>query len=126
MDAVPIALQSQDAEEIIELVRILAPTFGGFCLEGIAAPKCFTIESRIRKAVRLPVLHHESHAAGIIVLAALLNALKVVGKSLPEVRIVINGAGGGDRRRQGPLVAAPGISCCATGAGPSTCTAWRG
>jgi len=93
VDAVPIALNTQDPYEIIETVRILAPSFGGFCLEGIAAPKCFTVENRIRKAVRVSVLHHESHAAGIIVLAAIYNALKVVGKKLDEVRIVINGAG---------------------------------
>ncbi len=93
VDAVPIALKTQDADEIIEIVRILAPSFGGFCLEGIAAPKCFTIESRIRKAVRVSVLHHEFHAAGIITLAALMNALKLVGKKPEEVRIVINGAG---------------------------------
>jgi malate dehydrogenase (oxaloacetate-decarboxylating) len=93
VDAVPIALNTQDADEIVEIVRVLAPSFGGFCLEGIAAPKCFTIESRIRKAVRVAVLHHENHAAGIIVLAALYNALRVVGKNLADVRIVINGAG---------------------------------
>lgn len=93
VDAVPIALTSQDADEIVEIVRTLAPSFGGFCLESIAAPKCFTIESRIRKAVRMAVLHHENHAAGIIVLAAVINALKVVGKNLPEARIVISGAG---------------------------------
>ncbi len=93
VDAVPIALTTQDADEIVEIVRILAPTFGGFCLESIAAPKCFTIESRVRKAVRVAVLHHEFHAAGIIVLAALMNALKVVGKKLEDVRVVINGAG---------------------------------
>jgi len=93
VDAVPLALATQDADEIVEIVRILAPSFGGFCLESIAAPKCFTIESRIRRAVRVSVMHHEFHAAGIIVLAALLNALKVVGKKLEEVRVVINGAG---------------------------------
>jgi malate dehydrogenase (oxaloacetate-decarboxylating) len=93
VDAVPIALKTQDADEIIETVRILAPSFGGICLESISAPKCFTIESRIRKAVRVAVLHHEFHAAGIIVLAALLNALKVVGKRFEDVRIVISGAG---------------------------------
>ena len=93
VDAVPIALKTQDADEIVEIVRCLVPTFGGICLEGIAAPKCFSIENRIRKAVRVAVLHHENHAAGIIVLAALFNALKVVGKSLGEVRIVICGAG---------------------------------
>ena len=93
VDAVPIAVKTQDADEIIEIVRILAPSFGGICLESLAAPKCFTIESRIRKAVRVAVLHHEFHAAGIIVLAALYNALKVVGKRLEDVRIVISGAG---------------------------------
>ncbi len=93
VDAVPIALKTQDPYEIIETVRVLAPSFGGFCLESIAAPKCFTIENRIRNAVRVSVLHHENHASGIIVLAALYNALKVVGKSLGELRIVINGAG---------------------------------
>ncbi len=93
VDAVPLALKTQDADEIVEIVRALAPTFGGFCLESIAAPKCFSIENRIRKAVRVSVLHHENHAAGIIVLAALYNALKVAGKDLARVRIVINGAG---------------------------------
>ena len=93
VDAVPIALKTQDSDEIVEIVRILAPSFGGVCLEGIAAPKCFSIENRIRKAVRVSVLHHETHAVGIIVLAALENALKVVGKKLDQVRIVISGAG---------------------------------
>ncbi len=93
VDAVPIALLTQDADEIVEIVRTLTPSFGGFCLESIAAPKCFTIENRIRKAVRVAVLHHENHAAGIIVLAAVINALKVVGKKLQEARIVISGAG---------------------------------
>ncbi len=93
VDAVPIGLKTQDADEIVEIVRTLAPSFGGICLEGIAAPKCFTVENHIRKAVREAVLHHEFHAAGIIVLAALINALKVVGKDQEEVRIVINGAG---------------------------------
>ncbi|MBM4285212.1 MAG: NADP-dependent malic enzyme [Deltaproteobacteria bacterium] len=93
VDAVPIALKTQDSSEIVEIVRVLAPTFGGFCLESIAAPKCFTIENRIRRAVRVSVLHHEFHAAGIIVLAALMNACKVVGKDFEKLRIVINGAG---------------------------------
>lgn len=93
VDAVPIALKTQNADEIVEIVRILAPSFGGICLESISSPKCFTIENRIRKAVRVAVLHHEAHVSGIIVLAALYNALKVVGKKLEEVRIVISGAG---------------------------------
>lgn len=93
VDAIPIALKTQDPLEIIETVRVLAPSFGGFCLEGIAAPKCFTVEHGVRHAVRVSVLHHDSHASGIIVLAALYNALKVVGKDLTQVRVVINGAG---------------------------------
>jgi malate dehydrogenase (oxaloacetate-decarboxylating) len=93
VDAVPVALKTQDPEEIVETVRVLAPTFGGICLESIGAPKCFTIETQIRRAVRISILHHETHASGIIVLAALMNALKVVGKKLPQARIVISGAG---------------------------------
>ncbi|MGQ9920727.1 MAG: NAD(P)-dependent malic enzyme, partial [Desulfobacca sp.] len=93
VDAIPLAIKSQDPYEIIETVRVLAPSFGGISLEGIAAPKCFIIESCIRHAVRVSVLHHEFHASGIIVLAALYNALKVVGKKFEEVRIVINGVG---------------------------------
>jgi len=93
IDAVPIALKTQDTDEIVEIVRILAPSFGGFCLESIMAPKCFSIEHRLRRAIKIPVLHHEYHASSIIVLAALYNALKVVGKNLSDARIVINGAG---------------------------------
>jgi len=93
VDAIPIAVQTQEPYEIVETVRVLAPSFGGICLEGIAAPKCFTIESCIRHAVRVSVLHHEFHASGIIVLAALYNALQVVGKKFEDVRIVINGVG---------------------------------
>ncbi|MGD8529791.1 MAG: malic enzyme-like NAD(P)-binding protein [Syntrophobacterales bacterium] len=93
VDAVPIALKTQDADEITEIVRILGPTFGGFCLESIAAPKCFTIVNRLRRAIKLPIVQHEQHGAAIIILAALTNALKVVGKNLTDARIVINGAG---------------------------------
>ncbi len=93
VDAVPIALKTQDADEIVEIARVLAPTFGGFCLEGLAAPKCFSVENRLKRAIKLPILHHEQHGAAIIVLAALYNALKVVGKRLEEVKIVVNGAG---------------------------------
>ncbi len=93
VDAVPLAIKTQNSDEFVEIVRNLAPTFGGFCLESIASPKCFTIENRLRKAVRVAVLLHEAHVTGIVVLAALYNALKVVGKKLEEVRIVISGAG---------------------------------
>lgn len=93
IDAVPIALKTQNADEIVEIVRVLSPSFGGFCLEGIVAPKCFTIEQRLRRAIKIPVLHHEYHGSSIIVLAALINALKLVGKNLSNARIIINGAG---------------------------------
>lgn len=93
IDAVPIALKTQNADEIVEIVRVLSPSFGGFCLESIVAPKCFTIEHRLRRALKIPVLHHEYHGSSIIVLAALINALKVVDKSLKDARIIINGAG---------------------------------
>ena len=93
IDAIPIALNTQNADEIVEMVRILAPSFGGFCLESMASPKCFDIEQRLRRAVNLPLLHHEYHGAAIIVLAALYNALKVVDKNLSTARIIINGAG---------------------------------
>jgi len=93
VDAVPIALRTQNADEIVEIVRILAPSFGGFCLEDIATPKCFSVEDRISRAIKLPVLHNDQHGAAIVVLAALTNALKVVGKNARDVRIVINGAG---------------------------------
>ncbi len=93
IDAVPIALKTQNADEIVEIVRVLSPSFGSFCLESIVAPKCFTIEHRLRRAIKIPVLHHEYHGSSIIVLAALMNALKVVGKNLTDARIIINGAG---------------------------------
>ncbi len=93
VDAVPIALKTQNADEIVEIVRILAPTFGGFCIEGLAAPKCFTVENRLSRAIKLPILHHEQHGAAVIVLAALYNALKVTGRNLEDAKIVINGAG---------------------------------
>ena len=107
VDAVPIALATQDADEIVEIVRSLAADLRGVLPGEHRRAKCFTIENRIRKAVRVAVLHHEFHAAGIIVLAALLNALEVVGEKGPEeVRIVINGAGlAGIRGTKGLYVA---------------------
>ena len=93
IDAVPIALKTQNADEIVEIVRVLSSSFGGFCLESIVAPKCFTIEHRLRRAIKIPVLHHEYHGSSIIVLAALINALKVADKNLTDARIIINGAG---------------------------------
>ena len=93
VDAFPICLATQETEEIIQTVKRIAPTFGGINLEDIAAPRCFEIETRLRQELDIPVFHDDQHGTAIVSLAALLNALKLVNKSLDNVRIVINGAG---------------------------------
>jgi malate dehydrogenase (oxaloacetate-decarboxylating) len=93
LDAFPICLATQEPEEIIETVRLLAPVFGGINLEDIAAPKCFMIEERLRGELDIPVMHDDQHGTAVVVLAALKNALKVVGKRIEDVRIVISGVG---------------------------------
>jgi malate dehydrogenase (oxaloacetate-decarboxylating) len=93
VDAWPVCLDTQDVEEIIRTVQIIAPTYGGINLEDISAPRCFEIERRLRDLLDIPVFHDDQHGTAIVVLAALTNALRVVGKSLPEVRIVVSGVG---------------------------------
>lgn len=93
IDAFPICLATQDIDEIVETVKRIAPSFGGINLEDIAAPRCFAIEARLRQELDIPVFHDDQHGTAIVSLAALINALKLVGKPLREVRIVINGAG---------------------------------
>lgn len=93
VDAVPICLSTQDPEEIIKAVRWLAPTFGGINLEDIASPKCFDIEQRLEQELEIPVFHDDQHGTAIIVGAAVINSAKLIGKSLSELEIVINGAG---------------------------------
>src|SRR5881296_3827767 len=93
VDAFPICLDTQDADEIVRTVSLLAPTFGAICLEDIASPRCFPVEERLERATDIPVLHTDQHAAAIEVLAALMNAGKLVGKVLSAMRVVINGAG---------------------------------
>ena len=93
IDAFPIALDTQDTEEIIKAVKQFAPVFGGVNLEDIAAPRCFEIERRLRQELDIPVFHDDQHGTAIVVLAALYNALKLIGKDLAEVKIAINGAG---------------------------------
>ena len=93
IDAFPIALNTQDTEEIIKAVIELAPVFGGINLEDIAAPRCFEIERRLRQQLDIPVFHDDQHGTAIVVLAALYNSLKLVGKEITEIKIVINGAG---------------------------------
>jgi malate dehydrogenase (oxaloacetate-decarboxylating) len=93
VDAFPICLATQEVDEIVETVKHIAPVFGGVNLEDIAAPRCFEIEARLRKELEIPVFHDDQHGTAIVSLAALINALKVVNKSLGAVRIVINGSG---------------------------------
>ncbi len=93
VDAVPIVLDTQDADEIVDTVVRLAPAFGGINLEDIGAPKCFEIERRIIERLDIPVMHDDQHGTAIVILAGLVNALKVVKKELKDCRIVISGAG---------------------------------
>jgi malate dehydrogenase (oxaloacetate-decarboxylating) len=93
VDAFPLCLATTDVEEIVSFVKAVAPTFGGVNLEDIAAPRCFEIEERLRAELDIPVFHDDQHGTAIVVLAALLNALRVVGKRADDVRVVIVGAG---------------------------------
>lgn len=93
VDAVPICLDTKDPEEIIRTVQCLAPAFGGINLEDISSPRCFEIEQRLEAMLEIPVFHDDQHGTGIVVTAALMNALKVVGKKIDEIRVVLNGPG---------------------------------
>jgi malate dehydrogenase (oxaloacetate-decarboxylating) len=93
IDAFPICLDTKDADEIVAIVKALQPTFAGINLEDIAAPRCFEIEERLKKELDIPVFHDDQHGTAIVVLGAVLNALKVVKKSMDNTKIVINGAG---------------------------------
>lgn len=93
VNAVPICLDTQDTEEIIKAVTWLAPTFGGINLEDISAPRCFEIEERLKATLDIPVFHDDQHGTAIVVLAGIINALKVVGKEKENCRVVVNGAG---------------------------------
>jgi malate dehydrogenase (oxaloacetate-decarboxylating) len=93
VDAWPVCLDTQDSDEIVEVVCALAPVYGGVNLEDIAAPRCFEIERRLRERLDIPVFHDDQHGTAIVVLAALRNALRVVGKKLADVSIVISGVG---------------------------------
>lgn len=93
VDAFPICLEGQDVETIIETVKQIAPSFGGINLEDIAAPKCFEIEERLKKELDIPVFHDDQHGTAIVVLAGIINALKVVGKKIEDVTAAVSGAG---------------------------------
>ncbi len=93
VNAVPICLDTQDTEEIIKTVVYIAPAFGGINLEDISAPRCFEIETRLKELLDIPVFHDDQHGTAIVVLAGIINALKVTGKKKEDCRIVVNGAG---------------------------------
>ena len=93
VNAVPICLDTQDTEEIIKSVVNIAPAFGGINLEDISAPRCFEIETRLKELLNIPVFHDDQHGTAIVVLAGIINALKVTGKKKEDCRIVVNGAG---------------------------------
>lgn len=93
VDAFPICLNTTDVDKIIETVKLLEPTFGGVNLEDIAAPNCFIIEERLKKETNIPVFHDDQHGTAIVTVAGLVNALKLVGKSISDIKVVMNGAG---------------------------------
>src|SRR6266542_2947024 len=93
VDAWPVALATQDTDEIVRAVELIAPAYGGINLEDIAAPRCFEVERRLREVLDIPVFHDDQHGTAIVVLAALTNALRVVGKKLSDIRVVMSGAG---------------------------------
>ncbi|WP_042223244.1 NAD(P)-dependent malic enzyme [Oceanobacillus manasiensis] len=93
VDSFPICLATQDVEEIVQTVKLMEPTFGGVNLEDIAAPNCFIIEDRLKKETNIPIFHDDQHGTAIVTVAGLINALKLVGKSFSDIKVVANGAG---------------------------------
>ena len=100
IDAWPICLNTQDTDEIVRTVQAIAPGFGGINLEDISAPRCFDIEQRLQSSLDIPVMHDDQHGTAVVILAGLMNALKVVGKPMETIRVVVNGLG------------AAGLTCC--------------
>nr|WP_263325443.1 malic enzyme-like NAD(P)-binding protein [Neobacillus sp. Marseille-Q6967] len=93
VDAFPICLNTTDVDKIVETVKLLEPTFGGVNLEDIAAPNCFVIEERLKKETNIPIFHDDQHGTAIVTVAGLVNALKLIGKKMTEIKVVANGAG---------------------------------
>lgn len=93
VDAFPICLDTKNVDEIVKTVKLIAPGFGGINLEDIGAPRCFEVEERLKKELDIPVFHDDQHGTAIVVLAGVINALKVVNKKMEEIKVVINGAG---------------------------------
>jgi len=93
VDAFPICVDTKNVDEIVNVVKLIAPTFGGINLEDIGAPRCFEVEEKLKKLIDIPVFHDDQHGTAIVVLAGVINALKVVNKKLEDIKIVVNGAG---------------------------------
>lgn len=93
VDAFPICLATKEVDKIVETVKLISPGFGGINLEDISAPRCFEVEERLKKELNIPVFHDDQHGTAIVVLAGLLNALKIVNKKIEDIKIVFNGAG---------------------------------
>ncbi|HEX8475091.1 MAG TPA: malic enzyme-like NAD(P)-binding protein [Pyrinomonadaceae bacterium] len=93
VDAFPICLSTKDPDEIVQTIKLIATAFGGINLEDISAPRCFEIEDRLKEELDIPVFHDDQHGTAVVVLAALINALKIVGKEMSEIKVVVNGVG---------------------------------
>ena len=93
VDAFPICLNTKDPAEIVQTIKAIAPVFGGINLEDISAPRCFEIEERLKEELNIPVFHDDQHGTAVVVLAALINALRIVGKKMEEIKVVVNGVG---------------------------------
>ncbi|MBB6625437.1 NAD(P)-dependent malic enzyme [Clostridium gasigenes] len=93
VDAFPICLDTKNVDEIVRTVKLISPGFGGINLEDISAPRCFEVEARLKKELDIPVFHDDQHGTAIVVLAGMINALKVVGKKIEDIKVVVNGAG---------------------------------
>jgi len=93
VDAFPLCLDTKDPDEIVRIVRFLAPGFGGINLEDISAPRCFEIEERLKEELDIPVFHDDQHGTAVVVLAALINSLKIIGKQMKDLKVVVNGVG---------------------------------
>jgi malate dehydrogenase (oxaloacetate-decarboxylating) len=93
IDAIPICIDTNDTEELIRTIKNIAPVFGGINLEDISAPRCFTIEKRLRRELPIPVFHDDQHGTAVVVIAGLLNALKITGKKMGDIKTVVSGAG---------------------------------
>ena len=93
MDAFPLCIRSKNVDEIVQTIQLLSGSFGGINLEDISAPRCFEIEQRLKEVCDIPVFHDDQHGTAVVTLAAMLNALKLTGKKLEEVKVVTSGAG---------------------------------